>query len=543
MTGLVTPNRLYFGDCLEIMAEYIPDDSVDLIYLDPPFNSKRIYNAFIGGAQWVAFEDTWRWYEAIDDFHAVAMQPRYAPTMEGLRIMLGEGARLAYLSYIANRLLECKRVLKNTGSIYLHCDPTMSHYLKSILDGIFGAENFRSEIIWRRTNAHNKTSKQYGPIHETIFFYSVSDSFTFHPGRVPYSKAYIESRFKYTDKRGRYQTNYLTGSGKRGGHSGKEWRGFNPSSKDRHWAIPRSLRQFLPEQGKGMTSQEALEELYTQDLIVFPKKIGGQPMYKQYIGEGVFYQDLWAYQPNTKGVLYGTDDCIDQDVKWLENEREKLGYPTQKPLGLLKRILTTSSDPNDVVFDPFCGCGTTIHAAQDLERRWIGIDVCVQACKVMQNRLEGHFDTLWDEIEFVGMPKTLEDAKTLAAYDPFKFETWAASLTPGMEANKRQRGDKGIDGLGRLPVRKGVFVDVVAQVKAGNTNPSHVQAFNEARRQAGAEMGVFTCFEDKVTSGMRNAAVNAGQYLDKWPVIQIYTIEDYFAGRLPDLPLADFPRP
>lgn len=218
-------------------------------------------------------------------------------------------------------------------------------------------------------------------------------------------------------------------------------------------------------------------------------------------------------------------------------------YPTEKPLALLERIIKVSSDPNDVVFDPFCGCGTTIHAAQNLGRRWIGIDVCVQACKVIQKRIEGHFDSLWDDIEFVGMPKTLDDARSLATYDPFKFERWAASLTPGMEANKRQRGDKGIDGLGRLPVRKGIFVDVVAQVKAGNTNPGHVQAFNEARRQAGAEMGVFTCFEDKVTMGMRNAAVNAGKYLDKWPVIQIYTIEDYFTGRLPDLPLADFPRP
>lgn len=543
MPDQATPNRLYFGDCLEIMTEYIPDESIDLIYLDPPFNSKRIYNAFIGGAQWVAFDDTWRWYEAIDDFHAVAMQPQYAPTMEGLRMILGEGARLAYLSYIANRLIECKRVLKDTGSLYLHCDPTMSHYLKTVLDGIFGLANFRSEIIWRRTNAHNKITRQYGPIHETIFFYSMSDDFKFHPGRIPYSKAYIESRFKYTDERGRYQTNYLTGSGRRSGNSGKAWRGFDPSSKDRHWAIPRSLRQYLPEQGKDLSSLEALESLYAQDLIVFPKKTGGQPMYKQYIGEGVYYQDLWSYQPNTRGVLFGTDDCIDQDVKWLENEREKLGYPTQKPLGLLKRILRTSSDPGDVVFDPFCGCGTTIHAAQDLGRRWIGIDVCVQACKIMQERLESHFDSLWDDIEFVGMPKTLEDARELAAYDPFKFETWAASLVPGMEANKKQRGDKGIDGRGRLPVRKGKFVDVVAQVKGGNSNPSHVQAFNEARRQAGAELGVFTCFEDKVTGGMRNAAVNAGMFLDKWPAIQIYTIEDYFAGRLPDLPLANIQLP
>ena len=211
-------------------------------------------------------------------------------------------------------------------------------------------------------------------------------------------------------------------------------------------------------------------------------------------------------------------------------------------MALLERIIKASSNPNDLVFDPFCGCGTTIHAAQNLGRRWIGIDICVQACKVIQKRIEGHFDSLWDEIEFVGMPKTLHDARSLAEYDPFKFERWAASLVPGMEANKRQRGDRGIDGRGRLPIRKGQFVDVVSQVKAGNTSPGHVRDFNEARRQAGAELGVFTCFADQVTRGMREAAVNAGRYADKWPVIQIYTIEDFFEGRLPDLPVADFRR-
>ena len=530
-------NRLYFGDCLDIMREYIPDKSVDLIYLDPPFNSKRLYNAFIGGAQFVAFDDTWRWHEAVDDFHAVASDVSLASTMEGLRTLLSEGPDLAYLSYMANRLRECRRVLKKTGSLYLHCDPTMSHKIKLLLDGVFGYKNFRSEIIWRRTNAHNKTAHQFGPIHDTIFFYTASRKFKFHPGRIPYTRGYIEERFKYKDERGTYQTNYLTGPGKRGGASGKEWGGFNPTSKDRHWAIPRSLRQYLPEQGKSMSSIEALDALYAQDLIVFPKKAGGQPMYKQYIGEGVHYQDVWAHQPNTKGVLYGTDDCIDQDVKWLENEEEKLKYATQKPVGLLKRILVTSSDEDDVVFDPFCGCGTTIEAAQSLNRKWIGIDICVQACKVIQHRIENHFDSLWDDIEFVGMPKTIEDAKTLAEYDPFKFEKWAASLTPGMEANKRQRADKGIDGRGRYPLRKGVFVDIVSQVKAGHAAPTHIQAFNGARQQANADMGVFTCFEERVTHGMRDVAANAGMFLN-WPVLQIYTIEDYFGNRKPNLPLA-----
>lgn len=458
MPGQATPNRLYFGDCLEIIAEYIPDESVDLIYLDPPFNSKRIYNAFIGGAQWVAFEDTWRWYEAIDDFHAVAGNVSLAPTIEGLRRMLGEGAELAYLSYMANRLRECHRVLKSTGSIYLHCDPTMSHYLKVIMDGIFGKKNFRNEIIWHyRKWSTGKYTFQRN--HDVILFYSRTSS---------------------------------------------RKRAFNQLFMPR---AASTLKRF---------GTKRIISGYDEVGQRLPSKVSDED------SEGVRLDDVW-------------DIARVPPIKQL--------YPTEKPLALLERIIKASSNPNDIVFDPFCGCGTTIHAAQNLGRRWIGIDVCVQACKVMQNRLEGHFDSLWDKIEFIGMPKTIEDAEALAEYDPFKFERWAASLVPGMEANKRQRGDKGIDGRGRLPIRKGQFVDVVSQVKAGSSNPTHVQAFNEARRQAGAQLGVFTCFEERVTAGMRNAAVNAGKYLDKWPVIQIYTIEDYFAGRLPNLPLADFPRP
>ena len=458
MAGQQTANQLYFGDCLEIMAEFLSDESVDLIYLDPPFNSKRIYNAFIGGAQWVAFDDTWRWYEAIDDFHAVASDVSVAPTMEGLRKILGESGELAYLSYMANRLRECRRVLKPTGSIYLHCDPTMSYFLRVVMDAVFGKKNFKNEIIWHyRKWPTGKYTFQRN--HDIILFYSRSGSRerTFNQLFMPRTESTLK-RF-----------------GKKRIVSGHD------------------------EAGQRLPSQTAEEE-----------------------SEGVRMDDVW-------------DISRVPPIKQL--------YPTEKPLPLLERIISASSDPDDLILDPFCGCGTTIHAAQNLNRRWIGIDICVNACKVIQKRIEGHFDSLWDNIEFVGMPKTLDDAKVLADYDPFKFERWAASLVPGVEANKRQRRDKGIDGRGRLPIRKGQFVDVVVQVKSGGANPSHVQAFNEARRQGQAQLGVFTCFENRVTDGMRNAAVNAGKYLDEWPVIQIYTIEDFFERRLPDLPLADFRLP
>ena len=468
MENQISSNRLYFGDCLEVMAEYIPDDSIDLIYLDPPFNSKRIYNAFIGGAQWVAFDDTWRWYEAIDDFHAVAGDVSMVPTMEGLRRILGEGAELAYLSYMAYRLRECRRVLKPTGSIYLHCDPAMSHLLRLVMDAVFEKKNFRNEVAWcYRTGG--ATKRWFARKHDVILYYVNGKNARFTP---PKEKSYLTGQLRHT--------------------------------KDR----PTHIDEY----------GEYQNVLFSKTNIKL-------------------YRDKKGYFTLVNCRDYWNIDAVGR------SSSERMGYPTQKPLALLERIIAASSQPGDIVFDPFCGCGTTIHAAQNLDRRWIGIDVCVQACKVIQNRIEGHFDSLWDDIEFVGMPKTIEDAKALAAYDPFKFERWAASLVPGMEANKRQRGDKGIDGRGRLPIRKGQFVDVVSQVKAGSTNPSHAQAFNEARRQAGAAMGVFTCFEDRITAGIKNAAANAGRYMDRWPVLQIYTIEDYFAGRLPDLPLANIALP
>ena len=289
--------------------------------------------------------------------------------------------------------------------------------------------------------------------------------------------------------------------------------------------------------GASMSSRDALELLYAQDLIVFPGKVGGQPMYKQYMGDGVQYQDLWAYQPNTQGVLHDSDKCIDEDVKYLEHEVEKLGYPTQKPVGLLKRIIATSSNEGDVVLDPFCGCGTAIHAAQDMGRQWTGIDICVNACKVIEQRLRSHFDSIWSDVEFIGIPRVLDHAKTLASLDKFRFERWAASLVDGMEANTKQRGDRGIDGWGRLPVKKGQFIDIVSQVKGGTTGPGDVQAFNGARQQAGAHLGIFTCFHDRVTPRMKDAAASAGRFMEA-PIIQLYTIEDYFEGRRPIMPAA-----
>ena len=500
------PNRLYFGDCLEVMREDVASESVDLIYLDPPFNSKRLYNSFIGGAQQVAFDDTWRWHEAVDDFHEVAEQPSYGKLMEGLKLILGESSKLAYLSYMANRLLECRRVLKPTGTVYLHCDSTMSHYLKAVMDGIFGSNQFKNELIWKRATAvkgnFGQGSQFFAPNTDTIFHYTKTDSWLFNQPFTPYSQEYIDKSYKHIepDTGRRYQLVSMTGPG--GAAKGNP--SYDVMGVTRYWRY----------------SKESMQELMDQGLVVQVKP-GAVPRRKYYLDEGlgVAVQSLWD---DISNVQAGSNESTD--------------YPTQKPVALLERILRTSSSEGDLVLDPFCGCGTTIHAAQNLGRKWIGIDVCVNACKVIEQRLRGHFDSLWSEVEFIGMPKTLDDARFMASDNAFRFERWAASLVDGMEANKKQRGDKGIDGWGRISIRKGKFVDIVSQVKGGGTNPGHVQAFNGARQQAGADFGVFVCFADKVTTGMKNAAASTGQFMS-CSVVQIYTIEDYFANKQPVLPI------
>ena len=492
----MSTNRLYFGDCLDVMRDDIPTESVDLIYLDPPFNSRRLYNAFIGGAQWVAFDDTWRWHEAVNDFHQVASQPAYGGLMDGLRLMLGEGPQLAYLSYMANRLVECHRVLKPTGSIYIHCDPTMSHGLKLVMDALFGTSNFRNEITWVRSLPHNDAHR-FGRSRDTILWYVRSDQAKFVPQYRPQKELSVKAHYQ-KGKDGRYyQLVSLVAPGGRGPLY--EFKGFK-----RNW-------RFTPEK---MVALEAEGRIWHESgklprRIVFLEE-----------SKGALIQDHW-------------DDISPMNAM----AKERLGYPTQKPLALLRRIIQASSSEGDTVLDPFCGCGTTLHAAQSLGREWIGIDICVNACKVIEQRLKGHFDSLWDNVDFIGMPKTRDDARFMAGSDPFRFERWAASLVDGMEANKKQHGDHGIDGWGRLPIKKGKFIDMVSQVKGGHTNPGHVQAFNGARQQANADLGIFTCFEDRVTNGMRDAAVNTGKFMSA-PVVQIYTVEDYFEGRKPALPVA-----
>lgn len=545
----MSDNTLYFGDNLKILrSDYIRDESVDLIYLDPPFQSGRNYNVIFkerdgsgAAGQIKAFEDTWRWDRTAAELYHDTVEEggEVSRALQAFHDhLLGNTDMMAYLANMAPRLKALKRVLKPTGSIYLHCDPTASHYLKILLDSVFGPTNFRNEIVWRRTNAHNSTKYQYGPIHDVILFYTKTDDFTFHPGRRPYTKAYIEDRFRYDDERGRYQKNYLTGPGTRDGESGEEWGGYDPTSAGRHWAIPRSLRKFLPERGEGMSSHEQLDMLYDKDLIVFPDKEGGQPMYKQYVGPGVPYQDVWAYQPNTRGVLYETNECIDEDVKYLEDEDEKLGYETQKPEGVLQRIIETSSDEGDVVLDPFLGGGTTAVVAEKMNRNWIGIDVTYQAISITKRRLKDTFEGQVD-YDLIGEPTNLPDARELAKHDRHQFELWALDLVDARHDGKKKGADKGIDGRQYIHnPESGETFQIVYQVKSGSVGPKVVRELSHVREREDANIGVLITLEDP-TRAMKKEAADDGFWQSPWgkhPRLQILTVKELLEGARVDRP-------
>lgn len=561
-------NRLYFGDNLKWISnrKEFPDASVDLVYLDPPFNSNADYNVLfreptgqVSQAQFHAFTDTWSWADAAETYHQfvdTCQNVAVVEMMEAFHGFLKNSPMMAYLAMMAPRLVELHRVLKPTGCLYLHCDPTASAYLKMMLDGIFDPINFRNEIVWRRTNAHNKLSRQYGPIHDTILFYARSKQTKVHPGRRPYLKNYVKENFPYKDERGFYQSNVLTGSGTRTGESGQPWRTYNPTSKGRHWAIPEKLLNELPESERRVPVQEILERLDQRELILHPRGATSLPRYKQYLesSTGILYQDIWAYQPGTSGLLEGSTESIDQDVKWLDSEEEKLGYQTQKPVGVIERILQTSTKPGDVVLDPFCGCGTTIHAAQKLGREWIGIDITYLAINLIKRRLK---DAFGEEIEFEekGQPTDFESAKRLAELDKFQFQHWALSLIGArpLKEGEGKGADRGVDGLlyfyeterkdipGRvkeepLPKSEPVHREkIIVQVKGGGVNRGDVATLLGDVENQKAAGGVLITLE-KPSKQMRTEAADAGRYTSKlwhdkdYPKIQILTVEGLING-------------
>ena len=511
-------NQLFYGDNLDVLGRHVADESVDLVYLDPPFNSNANYNVLFAerdgtqaAAQIKVFDDTWRWDEGTARAYADVAEAggRVSQVMQAFRTFLGESDVLAYLAMMAPRLVDLRRVLRPTGSLYLHCDPTASHYLKLLLDAVFGPECFLNEIIWKRTSAHS-SAKRYGPVHDVILFYGKTDKYKWNRVFQDYDAAYIETFFDQTDQDGRrWKRADMTGAGIRHGETGLPWRGIDITAKGRHWGSPPSV----------------LDELDRKGRVHWPKKEDGMPRLKQYPEDlpGVPLQDVWP------------------DVRPLHNlAAERLGYPTQKPETLLDRIILSSTSEGEVVLDPFCGCGTTIASAQRLRRAWIGIDVTNLAITLIRHRLR---DTYGDDIEqtyqVIGEPVSVPDAEALAAADPYQFQWWALGLVGARPAEGKKGADQGIDG--RIYFHDGdtgKTKQIVLSVKAGKLHAPYVRDLRGVVEREQAALGVLLTLNTP-TKTMRTEAASAGFYASPWgqhPRVQILTVGELLAGKKLDAP-------
>lgn len=509
-------NQLWFGDNLTILREEVAAESVDLIYLDPPFNSNANYNVLFrtpsddaASAQVEAFRDTWTWGNeaqwAIDEI--MMSGGPVATIVHALHSALGESDMMAYLVMMAQRLSELRRVLRSTGSLYLHCDPTASHYLKIIMDSVFGPTRFLSEVIWKRTSAHS-SARRYGPIHDVILFYGKSPDFKWNHQYQPYDQEYLDRFFDQTDDEGRkWKRSDLTGAGTRNGETGKLWRGLDVTAKGRHWAYPPAK----------------LEELDAAGRVHWPKKEGGMPRLKQYPEDlpGVPLQDIWS------------------DIRPLHNlTAERLGYPTQKPQALLDRIIKSSSNAGDVVLDPFCGCGTTVASAHVNDRQWIGIDVAFHAIKVIEDRILRQSPLA--QFEVGGVPRDFEGAQRLASNDKYQFQWWANYLV-GVQALKeiKKGPDRGIDGQMYFMNGPRGWGRVLTSVKGGqHVGSKDVREFKAVIDRERAEMGLFICLNEPTRDMNTEAAAfgfvqTAHGHL---PKLQIVSIAEWFRGKRPYLP-------
>nr|WP_167073657.1 DNA methyltransferase [Sphingomonas vulcanisoli] len=438
-----------------VLREHVADASVDLVYLDPPFNSNATYNILFkapdgagADASIEAFDDTWSWgpsaSAALLDIAESGNHVLHT-LMQAMHVALGENAMMAYLAMMAVRLLELHRVLKPTGSLYLHCDPTAGHYLKLVLDAVFGPQNFRREIVWRSgwVSGFKTRAQNWVRNHDTIFYY-VKDSgayWTFNKIYVPHGKDYV----------------------RRGG-------GENPNGK-------------------------AIDDVW---------------------------DDPELYSPNIKSF-----------------STEKLGYPTQKPVALLERIITASSHPGDVVLDPFCGCGTAVDAAQKLDRRWIGIDITHLAIGLIEKRLR---DGYAEKAVFrtIGVPSDLASAQRLAHDDPHQFQQWITLKLGGWPwMGGKKGGDRGVDGYFYYIGRGGGTETGVISVKAGaNVNPAMVRDLGRVMQRDGHKLGLFVCAAAP-TRGMAAEADSHGLIeteFGRYPALQIFTLAELFNDRHPRLP-------
>jgi adenine specific DNA methylase Mod len=506
-------NQLYYGDNLRVLREEIADESVDLVYLDPPFNSAANYNVLFreasgeqSAAQIMAFEDTWHWtHESEGAYQELVTEApeRLARLIEAMRQMLGTSDMMAYLVMMAPRLLELHRVLKETGSIYLHADSTASHYLKLVLDSIFDGRNFINEVIWKRTTAHSdraQGSKHYGRLHDTILVYSKSSEYVWNQTYQELSDEYIASHYKYVEEGTgrRYRLDNITGPG--GAAKGNPT--YEVMGVTRYWRYSKERMQSLIEAGR-----------------IIQTKPGTVPQYKRYLDEtlGKPLQDIW------------------DDIPPINSQaQERLGYPTQKPEALLERIINASSNEGDVILDPFCGCGTTINVAEKLKRRWIGIDITHLAVALIQNRLRETFGTELSVYTVHGTPTDAASAEALALQDRYQFQWWALSLVGARPAQDKKKGkDTGIDGLIRFLEREGEPArTIVVQVKSGKVSSRDIRDLVGVLDREKAVIGIFITLQAP-TRDMSKEAVSAGFYQSQWgnfPRLQILTVAELLDG-------------
>lgn len=512
-------NKLYYGDNLDVLRRYIPAESVDLVYLDPPFNSRQDYNVLFAekdssksSSQIRAFKDTWEWNIEAERAYKemVEKSDRVADALRAFRTFLGRSDMLAYLAMMAPRLVELRRVMKETASIYLHCDPTASHYLKILMDAVFGPQSFLTEIIWKRSSAHNdgkQGRRQHGRIHDVILFYSKGADWNWNQVFTEYDEDYTSSFYKYVEEGTgrRYTLGDLTGPG--GAAKGNP--SFEILGVTRFWRFSRERIQKLMQEGR-----------------IVQLKPGSVPRYKRYLDEmaGVPIQDVWT------------------DIGPIGAQaRERLGYPTQKPEALLERILLSSSEKGDVVLDPFCGCGTTVQVAQKLKRNWIGIDITHLAISLIKQRLADSFGPeVKKSYAVIGEPKDYAGAAMLAAEDKYQFQWWALGLVNARPAEQKRGADRGIDGhIYFYDDKSDDSKQIIFSVKAGGVTVSQIRDLRGTIEREEAEIGVFLCFEEPTKPMLREAA-EAGLYQSTdgttYARIQILTIQEILNGKQPDYP-------
>jgi site-specific DNA-methyltransferase (adenine-specific) len=509
-------NTLYYGDNMDILKRYIPDESIDLIYLDPPFKSNQNYNVLFkekngssAASQIRAFEDTWTWSQNDEKVFAemVTKGGKVADCLQAFRTFLSPCDMLAYLVMMAPRLAELRRVMKPTGSIYLHCDPAASHYLKMLMDAVFNPKNFRNEIVWKRTAVKGDVRNKYGSVHDLLLFYSKSSEYIFSSVYTIPGESY-ETRFKFDDSDGRgpYQSAPLDSPNPRPNLT-YPYKGYHPPSKG--WRV----------------CLKVMEELDVEGRLILPNNTEGRIRRKVYLSDqfGPKAPDVWTDIPPLQG-----------------STAERLGYPTQKPEALLERIIKASSNEGDIVLDPFCGCGTTIATAQKLKRRWIGIDITHLAITLMKKRLLDAFGTE-AKFDVQGEPKSPPDAAALAESDPYQFQWWALGLVGARPVEEKKGADKGIDGKivfqGDGP---GVFENVILSVKAGHLMANHVRDLRGVVDREKAAISVLISMEEP-TKPMQTEAVTAGFFESKtwgkkYPKIQLLTIAELLAGKKIDMP-------